>query len=309
MHLSNITFSMKTVIVTGANSGLGLWTSKHLLDRNYRVIMACRNTVKAAADIERFGLLDKRQAHEIRPLDLADFESIRHFVNELPANENIYGLVCNAGISYEGEFRYTKNGYEASFGTNHLGHFLLSNLLLEKYKIERIAIVASELHDPNNKSPFAKAGFNTVEDLAHPKVDPNSTLNKQCQTFYANSKLCNILFTYELERRLLKKNLPYPVLVNTMNPGLMLSTNLGRTHKSGEKFSRQLMDGFFRLIGLGDTPEHSAMVVADLIDKTSVSGKYFNKGKVVNSSEESYNTQKALALWHYSEDAVGRKFL
>ena len=69
--------------------------------------------------------------------------------------------------------------FEETFGTNYLGHFLLTNLLLEKFNIERIVMVSSELHNPENKSPFAKAIFRPVKELAYPKVDENSTLQKQ----------------------------------------------------------------------------------------------------------------------------------
>lgn len=218
---------MKTVIVTGANSGLGLWTSKYLLDLNYRVIMACRDIEKTQKTINAFPEFDKSKEFMIKKLDLADFESIRNFVENLSDIENIDALVCNAGISYEGPFRYTKNGFEETFGTNYLGHFLLTNLLLEKYNLERIVMVSSELHNPANKSPFAKAAFRPVNELAYPEVDVNSTLQKQTQSFYATSKLCLLLFAYELDRRLKSKKLPVNTLVNAMNPGLMLTTNLG----------------------------------------------------------------------------------
>ncbi|MEY3423057.1 MAG: hypothetical protein RIR48_3387 [Bacteroidota bacterium] len=300
---------MKSVIVTGANSGLGLWTTKHLLDLGYRVIMACRDIEKTQKAINKFPEFDKRKSFIIKKLDLADFESIRNFVENLSDIQDIYALDCNAGISYEGKFRYTKNGIEETFGTNHLGHFLLTNLLLEKYNLQKIVVVSSELHNPENKSPFAKAVFKPVNELAYPKVDPNSTLQSQTQSFYATSKLCNLLFVYELDRRLKRTGLPNRAVVNAMNPGLMLTTNLGRKYNPGENLYRKILDFIFKIIGLGDNPNDSAKAVVRLIDNVETSGKYYDKNNPVESSPDSYDEQKAKILWEGSETIIGSKFL
>ncbi|MBK8845932.1 MAG: SDR family NAD(P)-dependent oxidoreductase [Bacteroidetes bacterium] len=300
---------MKTVIVTGANSGLGLWTTKYLLDLDYRVIMACRNIEKTQKAINDFSPFDKNKSFIIKQLDLADFESVQNFVNDLSDFKDIYALDCNAGISYEGPFRYTKNGVEASFGTNYLGHFLLTNLLLEKYSLERIVIVSSELHNPINKSPFAKAVFKPVNELAYPEVDASSTLQKQTQSFYATSKLCMVLFAYELDRRLKTKGLYKNILVNAINPGLMLTTNLGRKYTKGENLYRNILDFIFKLIGLGDNPKDSAKAVVRLIDSVNTSAQYYDKEKAIESSTDSYDEQKAKALWEGSEKIIGIQFL
>ncbi len=300
---------MKNVIVTGANSGLGLWTAKFLLDKDYRVIMACRDIEKTQKAIDAFPDFDTAKPYIIKKLDLADFASIRKFVDDISDFKSIYALDCNAGMSYEGEFRYTKNGIEETFGTNYLGHFLLTNLLLEKYNLERIVMVSSELHNPKNKSPFAKAEFKPVDELAHPAVDKNSTLKKQGQSFYATSKLCMLLFAYELDRRLKANNHTPQTLVNGINPGLMLLTNLGRTYKPGEKLYRKLLDLFFKLIGLSDNPERSAKAVVRLIDEVTTTGLYYDKTKVIRSSVDSYDEAKAKALWQGSELLTGAKFL
>lgn len=292
---------MKTVIVTGANSGLGLWISRRLLDLDYRVIMACRNLEKARKAIDSLPEFYQRKAFVIKRLDLADFDSVKKFVDEL-AGESLYALVCNAGISYEGPFRYTRNGIEETFGTNYLGHFMLCNLLLQKHPIHSVVMVSSELHNPQNKSPFAPAVFRPVQELAWPEADPNSTLARQSQSFYATSKLCMILFAYELDRRLRAMGLP--TRINAMNPGLMIKTNLGRTHKSGENLYRQLLDIVFRLIGISDNPENSSKSVVRLIDAVNTSGGYYDKDKPVRSSADSYDEQKARALWEESNALI-----
>lgn len=300
---------MKTVIITGANSGLGLWTTKFLLDLDYRVIMACRNIEKTQKTIEGFPEFNKSKEYIIKKLDLADFESIRNFVKHLTDIDNLYGLVCNAGISYEGQFRYTKNGIEETFGTNYLGHFLLCNLLLEKFNIERIVMVSSELHNPKNKSPFAKAVFKPIHELAYPTIDTKSNIRKQSQSFYPTSKLCILLFAYELDRRLQKKGLPIKTLVNSINPGLMITTNLGRTYKFGENFYRKFLDIIFKIIGLGDNPKSSAKALIHLLNKVETSGQYYDKYKAIQSSDDSYDKQKANELWEGSEALIGSKFL
>lgn len=299
---------MKNAIVTGANSGLGLWTTKYLLDKDYRVIMACRDVAKAQKAIQEFPEFDRTKAYVIRQLDLADFKSIQNFVEGLKDFESIDALDCNAGISYEGPFRYTKNGIEETFGTNYMGHFLLTNLLLEKYHLNKIVMISSELHNPKNRSPFAKAAFKPVMEMAYPAIDPSSTLQKQAQSFYATSKLCVLLFAYELDRRLKARNLAGKTLVNAMNPGLMLTTNLGRTFSPGERFYRIALDMFFKIIGLADNPRSSARAVVRLIDEVTTSGRYYDKDKEIASSDDSYDVQKAKALWEGSEEILGRKF-
>lgn len=296
---------MKNVIITGASSGLGLWTTKYLLDLNYHVIMACRDISKTKKAIDEFPEFDQTKSYIIKQLDLADFTSIHHFVDDLKAYQEIYALDCNAGSSYEGEFRYTKNGIEETFGTNYLGHFLLTNLLLERYALERIVIVSSELHNPQNKSPFAKAAFKPIHEMAYPMIETKTTLKKQAQSFYATSKLCDVLFAYELDRRLQAKSLQNKVLVNSINPGLMLTTNLGRTHNFGEKIYRYILDLIFKMIGLADHPKSSAKAVVRLIDKVKTSGQYYDKFTPISSSAESYDQQKANALWEGSETLVG----
>lgn len=300
---------MKTVIVTGANSGLGLWTTQYLLDLDYRVIMACRNKEKARRSIDGFPTFNNKKNFIIETLDLGNFDSIRSFVHGISEQENVWGLDCNAGLSHTGAFRYTKNGIEETFGTNYLGHFLLTNLLIEKFKPARIVFISSGLHDPKNKSPFAPAVFREINDLAYPKVNPQSTLKKQCEEFYATSKLCMLLFAYELDRRLKHRSSSYNTLINAINPGLMLTTNLGRTHTFGENLYRSSLDLLFKIIGLSDNPKGSAREVVKLIHDVTITGEYYEKGKPVPSSVDSYDREKAIRLWEGSEAIMGSKFL
>jgi NAD(P)-dependent dehydrogenase (short-subunit alcohol dehydrogenase family) len=290
---------MKTIIVTGANSGLGLWTTKYLLDLDYRVIMACRNTQKTKLAIAEFPEFDKSKSYIINQLDLGDFESIKNFVLSLADSEEIYGLDCNAGIINENKFRYTKNGIEETFGVNHIGHFYLTNLLLEKFTIQKIVIISSALHDPNNKAPLAKAVYRKVIEMAYPKIDTKKNIERQNQLFYSTSKLCNVLFAYELNRRLNGKT-----IVNAYNPGLMPTTNFGKTGKLSNLIFSKILYIIGSLIGIATNPEKSAKYAVRLLNAETTSGKYFDKDKSVKSSIDTYDENKATELWQGSEALI-----
>jgi NAD(P)-dependent dehydrogenase (short-subunit alcohol dehydrogenase family) len=290
----------KNIIITGANGSLGLWTAKYLLDKDYNIILACRNIEKAKKDIQEFKNLDNHKNFSILKLDLSDFDSVKRFVAELDYTD-IFGLVCNAGMSYSGHIRYSKQGIEETFCSNYLGHFLLSNLLLAKYKIERLLFISSALHDPAIKSPFAPAVFKSVKEMAYPNT--TNLTEKSFQAFYATAKLCEILFAYELDRRLNTGNKKY--FINSFNPGLMALTNFGRTKNNlVEKIGRYLLHFIGRLFGFSTTAKVSGKYAAQLLSETLESGKYFDRNKAISSSKDSYDIQKAKSLWDESNEIV-----
>jgi NAD(P)-dependent dehydrogenase (short-subunit alcohol dehydrogenase family) len=290
----------KSIIITGANGSLGLWTAKYLLDKGYHIILACRNIEKAKQDIQNFRHIANHTKYTLQQLDLSDFESIKIFVEDLN-NAEIYGLVCNAGMSYSGQVRFSKQGIEETFCSNYLGHFLLTNLLLAKMKIERILFISSALHDPAIKSPFAPAVFKSVKEMAYPNTE--KLTEKSFQEFYATAKLCEILFSYELDRRLNVEKKNY--YINTFNPGLMALTNFGRTQNSFiEKLSRYLLHFSGRLFGFSTTAKVSGKYAATHLTETYESGKYFDKEKAISSSKDSYNVEKARILWNESNEIL-----
>jgi NAD(P)-dependent dehydrogenase (short-subunit alcohol dehydrogenase family) len=294
---------MKTIIVTGANSGLGLWTTKYLLDADFRVIMACRNIEKTKLAIDNLPEFDKTKNYKILPLDLGELDNIKKFVEALPSNEEIYGLDCNAGFIYQTDFRYTKNGIEETFAVNHLGHFYLTNLLLEKFTIPKIVIISSEGHDPRIKAPIAKAVYRPVLEMAYPKKDSRS-LKDQTQEFYSNSKLCNVFFAYSLAKILKGKS-----LVNAYNPGFMPTTNFGRTNRFSNLIFSKAMTILGAVFGFTTTAKKSAKYVARLFDEETQTGKYFDKDKAVESSIDSYDINKQKAIWNDSEALLKAKGL
>jgi NAD(P)-dependent dehydrogenase (short-subunit alcohol dehydrogenase family) len=171
-------FAGRTVIVTGANSGLGEVATCELARVGAHVILAVRNTAKGAAAAERMTDGDV----EVRQLDLLDLSSVQRFADCI-ANADV--LINNAGIMGS-DYALTADGFERHIGTNHLGHFALTNLLLPKLT-DRVVTVSSLLHN---------IGYISIKDL-----------NWQSRPYsrwlaYGQSKLANLLFTSELQRRL-----------------------------------------------------------------------------------------------------------
>ena len=202
---SKATLDGKTVIITGGNTGIGKETAIDLAKRNARVIIACRSEEKgkkAEVDIRRES--GSSNVH-FRKLDLASFESIRNFVKEVLAEETrIDILINNAGVMYCA-YQKTEDGYETQFGVNHLGSFLLTNLLLDKLKQApegRIIVVSSLGHQF-----AAKIDLDTINSEAH--YNPYDAYHK--------SKLANVLFTKALAKRLSDTN----VTVNSLHPGFV----------------------------------------------------------------------------------------
>ena len=200
---SKATLDGKTVIITGGNTGIGKETAVDLAKRNARVIIACRSQEKgkkAEVDIRRESGSNNVHFHQ---MDLASFKSIRKFANEVLSEESrIDILINNAGVMYC-PFGKTEDGFETQFGVNHLGHFLLTNLLLDKIKQApegRIIVVSSLGH-----TVTSKLDLNTINSEAH-----YSSFHA-----YNKSKLANILFTKALAKRLTGTN----VTANCLHPG------------------------------------------------------------------------------------------
>ncbi|XP_013911736.1 PREDICTED: LOW QUALITY PROTEIN: retinol dehydrogenase 14-like [Thamnophis sirtalis] len=209
----------KTAIITGANSGLGRATAAELLRQGARVIMACRDcgrAEEAARELRAEVGLCSRGGGECRgelvvhELDLASLRSVRSFCQQVLQEEpRLDVLINNAGI-FQCPYMKTEDGFEMQFGVNHLGHFLLTNLLLSLLKSSapsRIVVVSSKLY---------KHGEINFDDL-------NSELSYNKSFAYSRSKLANILFTRELARRIQNTG----VTVNVLHPGIV-RTNLGR---------------------------------------------------------------------------------
>ncbi len=200
----------KTAIITGANTGIGLETAVDFAQRNGRVVLACRSEEKGEAAVE---LVKKRSGNNnvlFMQLDLASLESVRSFsARALDSEAHIDILVNNAGVMACPSMK-TVDGYEMQFGVNHLSHFLLTNLLLDRIKEAPSARIV------NLSSMGHKWGKINFDDL-------NLTQNYSPWIAYFQSKLANVLFTRSLAKRLQGTN----VTTNSVHPG-GVRTELGR---------------------------------------------------------------------------------
>lgn len=288
----------KTVIVTGANSGLGFETTKQIVAKgsNYQLVMACRNMKKATVARQKI-LQTIPDANIIcLELDTSSLAKVRAFVAAFKKlSMPLYGLVCNAGVSGK-TVHQTQDGFNNIFETNYLGHFLLTQLLLPLMEIKgRIVTVSSERHDALLKG-VAWPGANV---LAYSGV--NSQVDSQSYPF---SKLCMILFAYALDRRL--RTSAQQIAVNSVNPGLMTETGLA---KNKSRFTPTFLSQFAGIIG---TAKDSGKMITDLItaDKFATGPvRYFDRSsdKPVPSSNLSYDEQVQDELWNFSMKAVGLK--
>ena len=288
---------LKTVIITGASSGLGFETTKKLAKNfeNYRIILACRNLQKAndkKAEIEKE---TQNKNLIVMEIDTSSLASVKNFVTNYKNSSfgKIYSLVCNAGISGANQSVRTKDGFDDVFATNHLGHFLLVNSLLPLMEENgRILIVSSDMHDPPK---MMAPNFNWIgtEKLAK----PDEELSKSSLR-YSYSKLCNLYFTYELKRRIGNKKLS----VNAFNPGFMPETGLmGVMSPESINFVKQNMPD-----RVGDL-NGSSQALFELITMKDfkANGEYFDRStKTIRSSELSYNEKNAKELWDVSESYV-----
>ena len=180
----------KTVVITGGNTGIGKETARILAWRKARVIIGCRNITKglqaAAEIIENTG----NRNVEVKKLDLSSFKSVRKFAEEINEEDRVDVLINNAG--YFGPYLSTVDGLDNTIQVNYLSHFLLSHLLLDKLKScspSRIVNVSSEQHAQVSQIDINKVLSQKKEDYGVFKV-------------YSNSKLCQVLSTIEMTKRL-----------------------------------------------------------------------------------------------------------
>ena len=207
--------SGKLYVITGGNSGIGFEAAKYLGARGADLILACRSPQKAEA--ARAALAhDVSGTVRLVALDLADMASIRAGAEAVRGmTPRIDGLINNAGIMQTPKMK-TRDGFELQFGTNHLGHFLWSGLLIDLVEAARgrVVVVSSIAH---------KMGQMNFEDLMH---EVNYTPSKA----YAQSKLSNLIFAFELNRRLVTAG--SPVMAVACHPGYS-NTNLQSTGPTG----------------------------------------------------------------------------
>ncbi|KAL0277630.1 UNVERIFIED_CONTAM: hypothetical protein PYX00_004855 [Menopon gallinae] len=278
--------SGKTVIITGANSGIGKETARELAKRGARVIMACRNLEAANRVKEEIVSESGNDNVVVRKLDLSSFESIREFAAEINKTEQkLDVLVHNAGVAYTFEKVVTKDGLDMTMGTNHFGPFLLTHLLidlLKRSKPSRIVVVASCMYR------FA-LGFNMS------KVNPVRYWLPAILYFY--SKYVNIVFTLELAKRLEGSG----VTANCLHPG-MIDTGIWRNVPCPLNICLYpVLKGIFK------TPEegcHTSVYCAVSEELEGKNGKYFSDCKEAGLADYIKDPAKGKKLWELSEKLV-----
>lgn len=288
----------KNIIITGANSGIGFEAAKLLAKQDGHIIMACRNLEKATQAKDQ--ILEEYEAASIAllPLDLADLKSVDAFVKTIQKTyDKIDTLLNNAGVMAP-PYSKTEDGLEMQFGVNHIGHFSLSIQLLNllrKAPDPRIVNVASLAH---------KFGKIKVSSFYY---RPSNTYHKNMA--YAQSKLANLLFTYTLDRKL--KRLEIPIKVMAAHPGIS-STNLGRHSKLlSLRGIRSLINFFNQSSYMGSLP--SVRACTDLDAKST---NYYGPSKlfeikgdpiVVSSTRRSHSKELQELLWDESIRITNKK--
>lgn len=298
----------RSIIITGGNSGLG-WAAAQILSRQHdiRVIIASRGAEpgrSAASKLEANG----GNATWL-PLDLASQHSIRAFVEAFRAANlpPLSGLICNAGTQNVGLPTRTSEGYETTFAVNHLGHYLLARLLLEDMAAGgRIAIVASSVHDPASRSGMPHPKYTTAETVAK-DITPG---RMEGLRRYTISKLCNVMFGYELARHLANSGDERltSIRVNSLDPGLMPATGLARSFPPYLQWvSRNLLPLLRFVTDNVHRPEVSAQRLVDITTGPAAEpgGRYFSNGRAVQSSVDSYDEATWRELWDSSAAMAG----
>jgi len=312
--------SMNTAIVTGANTGLGFECARALAEtHDWHVVVACRSAEKGREAVKRLLAQTRRSENEIEAmtLDLASLASVRDIARDFAAERRppLRALVCNAATQIVTGRTFTKDGFETTFGVNHLGHFLLVNLMLAQMAPPaRIVIVSSGTHDPAQTTGMPPPMYRRARFLARPDEDTKA-LNDERGTAgrraYTTSKLCNVLFTYELERRLRAEKVGtngFSITVNAFDPGLMPGTGLARDYGRFARFAwRFVLPALRPFVPNVNSVARSGNALANMVTEPRlerISGKYFQGTRDVPSSKDSYDPAMAAELWESSATMV-----
>ena len=286
--------SGRVAVITGANTGLGFWTAAALADKGAHVVLAVRNLDKGENAVTQIKAKSQDADVVVQRLDLTSLDAIREAADELKAaHQRIDLLINNAGVMYTDKDT-TKDGFELQFGINHLGHFALTGLLLDRLAGRpgaRVVTVSSNNH---------REGRINFDDL-------QSQHGYRRIAGYGQSKLANLMFTYELQRRLAHKGAPTTALA--AHPGVsdteLIRNSPAFMRKPAELFGRYILQN----AQMGALPTLRAAT-----DPAAQGGQYYGPDgvggtrghpKVVQSSEQSHDEAQQRRLWEVSEELTG----
>ncbi len=278
----------KTCLITGGNSGIGKETALALAQEGAQVILVCRNQQKGEEAQKEIKKLTGNPQVDLLLADLGSMKQVRQLANTvLNQYTQLHLLINNAGLLL-GKRHQTDEGHETTFAVNHLGHFLLTLLLLERIKASapaRIINVSSMVH---------RGGTIEFDNLMGEK-------SYRSLRAYSQSKLANILFTYSLAEKLIGTE----VTVNCLHPGIV-STNFGNKGAKWYLFFKAIAKPLIYI-----SPQKGAETLIYLSTSSEVekvSGKYFVRKKAIPSSSASYNQKLQSQLWEVSEQLTGIKY-
>lgn len=279
----------KTVIVTGGNNGIGLETAVGLARLGAHVVITARNQAKGEAALADIKNRSESNNVELMLADFASLASIRRFVEKFKAHHDRLDVLVNNAGGINTSRSETLDGFETTFGVNHLGYFLVTNLLLDVIKAgapARIVSVSSGAHRRSKGMNF--------DDL-------NAEQSYRGMGVYGRSKLANVLFTYELARRLEGSG----VTANCLHPGVVRSgfgqNNGGLTSLAFKSFYTLLRP----LTKSNAQGAETSIYLASSPEVEGVTGKYFANSKETQSSPASHDEEAAKRLWEVSEQMTG----
>lgn len=311
-----------TAIITGASSGVGLYAAKALANRGWHVVMACRNIGKAGEAAQEVGM--PPGSFNIMHLDLGSLESVRRFAREFQASGRpLHALLCNAAIYMPliKEPLRSPEGYELTMTTNHLGHFLLCNLLLENLEKtpgqdRRLVILGTVTHNPDELGGkvYPRPDLGNFEGFAAGFKEPISMADSkkfEPVKAYKDSKVCNVLTMRELHRRYHDST---GIIFSSLYPGCVADTPLFRNHyplfqKLFPLFQKYITGGYVSQELAG---ERVAAVMADPEYKQS--GTYWSWGNRQKKDRKSFaqkvspqarDDAKGERMWDLSAKLVG----
>jgi protochlorophyllide reductase len=311
-----------TAIITGASSGVGLYTAKALVDKGWHVVMACRDLRKAGEAAQSVDL--PQGSFTLMHIDLGDLDSVRRFVREFSASGRpLNSLLCNAAIYLpliKAPLR-SPEGYELTMTTNHLGHFLLCNLMLDEFKKstasdKRIVILGTVTHNPDEPGGkvYPRPDLGNFEGFEAGFKDPVTMADgKKFEPVkaYKDSKVCNVLTMRELHRRYHDAT---GITFTSLYPGCVADTPLFRNHyplfqKLFPLFQKYVTKGY---VSQELSGERVAAVMAD--PEYRQSGAYFSWGNrqkegrqsfVQKVSSQARDDEKGDRMWDLSAKLVG----
>ncbi|KAH8942071.1 hypothetical protein BDL97_14G079100 [Sphagnum fallax] len=291
---ANIDLQGKTILITGATAGIGKETARVLAKRGGHIIIGVRNIQKGEAVKEEILKETPSAPFDVLELDVSSLASVRKFAEDFKSRDfPISILINNAGAIF-GKFELSQDGLEKNFATNHMGQFLLTNLLLET-----IVATAEKSGEEGRIVNLTSDSHKLVGKKGIPYDKLNDAKSFHPFTAYPVSKLANILHANELARRLQERGVN--VTANSVHPGIVHSNFLQDT-------SIPFISWVIPLVSLlaknNSQGAATTCYVTTSPDLKGISGKYFHDSKESKVTKPAQNMDMAAALWKFSEDFV-----